>query len=261
MKTVSKPLLKTARAQSCGSTQPMPRRLDRLAILALQALMVAGALWWSASSHAAGLTPLEQRWVDGMSPVIREARSSGLPLDVAVRPQASADDSPVALGFVNGRCKLVLSLRGNPEGQAVLDRIPPGLENPALELMAAHELGHCRRYLDGAWFGLPAGFSPGQMPDGLSPELQEAYRSMKSTRREEGYGDLVALAWTRQQHGELYAQLHAWLVSERRRDYLPGDHHDTLAWLQLARDPAALGPGSIFEAARPLWERALQTQE
>ncbi len=260
MKTVHLPTLKTARGQP-SRTQPLRRRAGALVAVALQGLLVAGALWWSASSHAADLTPLEQRWVDGMSPVIREARSSGLPLDVAVRPQASPDDSPVALGFVKGRCKLVLSLRGNPEGQAVLDRMPQGLEQPALELMAAHELGHCRRYLDGAWFGLPAGFSPGQMPDGLSPELQEAYRSMKSTRREEGYGDLVALAWIRQQHGERYAQLHAWLVSERRRDYVPGDHHDTLAWLQLARDPAALGQGSIFEAARPIWERALQSDE
>lgn len=260
MKTVHTPLLKTARVQSSG-TQPLLRGFNALAVLAAQVLVVAAAMVWSACVHAAGLTPLEQRWVDGMTPVIREARSIGLPLDVAVRPQASADDAPVALGFLNGRCKLVLSLRGNPEGQAVLDRMPPGLENPALELMAAHELGHCRRYLDGAWFGLPAGFSPGQVPEGLSPELQEAYRSMKSTRREEGYGDLVALAWTRQQHAQQYAQLHAWLVSERRRDYLPGDHHDTLAWLQLARDPAGLGPGSIFEAARPIWERALQSDE
>ncbi|WAC73334.1 hypothetical protein OU995_00865 [Roseateles sp. SL47] len=209
---------------------------------------------------AAGLSPLEQRWVNGMGPVIHQARQSGLPLDIAVRAEETPDASPLALGFVNGRCKLVLSLRGNPEGEATLARIPEGLEKPALELMAAHELGHCRRYLDGAWFGLPAGFSASGIPEGLSPELQEAYRSMKSTRREEGYGDLVALAWTRQQHAELYAPLHAWLMSERSRDHIPGDHHDTLAWLRLASNPSALGSGSIFEAARPLWEQALQSE-
>ncbi|SEL73237.1 hypothetical protein SAMN05216359_11532 [Roseateles sp. YR242] len=212
-------------------------------------------------AQAAGLSPLEQRWVNGMAPVIVQARQSGLPLDVAVRPEDAPDAAPVALGFVNGRCKLVLSLRGNPEGEATLARIPQGLESAALELMAAHELGHCRRYLDGAWFGLPAGFAASRIPEGLSPELKQAYLSMKSTRREEGYGDLVALAWTQQQHASLYGQLHAWLVSERSRDYIPGDHHDTLAWLRLASDPAALGKGSIFEAALSVWEQALQSEE
>lgn len=260
MKSSSLSSLSTARRQP-SAAQPLPRRFSTPAFWAMQGLILLGALCWGVTAHAAGLTPLEQRWVDGMSPVILEARNAGMPLDVAIRPQASADDAPVGLGFVNERCKLVLSLRGNPEGDAVLSRIPQGLEKPALELMAAHELGHCRRYLDGAWFGLPAGFSPGQVPAGLSADLQEAYRSMKSTRREEGYGDLVALAWTRQHHADQYAQLHAWLVSERTRDYLPGDHHDTLAWLQLARDPSALGAGSIFDAARPVWELALKSDD
>lgn len=229
--------------------------------LAALGLGLAACLSTALPAQAAGLSPLEQRWVTGMTPVILQARQSGLPLDVAVRPEDAPDAAPLALGFLNGRCKLVLSLRGNPEGEATLARIPAGLENAALELMAAHELGHCRRYLDGAWFGLPAGFSGARIPEGLSPDLEQAYLSMKSTRREEGYGDLVALAWTRQQHADLYAPLHAWLVSERTRDYLPGDHHDTLAWLRLASNPAALGKGSIFEAALPVWEQALQSDE
>lgn len=215
-----------------------------------------------AHAHAAGLTPLEQRWIAGMTPVLAHAKETGMPVDVVVQPQDAPEAAPLALGFRDGRCKLVLSLRGNPEGEATLRRVPEGLEGGALELMAAHELGHCRRYLDGAWFHLPAGFAAGLAPEGLSPDLQRAYLSMKSTRREEGYGDLVALGWTAQRHPAHYAALHAWLSAERGRDLLPGSHHDTLAWLRLARDPKALGSaGSMFEAAGPLWAQALDSDD
>ena len=217
---------------------------------------------FSTTASAAGLTALEQRWISGMTPVLQHARTQGMPVDVVVQPQDAPEASPLALGFKDGRCKLVLSLRGNPEGEAATARLPAGLEDSALELMAAHELGHCRRYLEGAWFNLPAGFSAGQAPEGLSPDLQRAYLSMKSTRREEGYGDLVALSWAAQRHAGQYAALHAWLSSERSRDLLPGSHHDTMAWLKLARDPQALGSApSMFDAALPVWQRGLNLED
>ena len=216
----------------------------------------------STPARAAGLTPLEQRWIAGMTPVLQHAKASGMPVDVVVQPQDAPEAAPLALGFRDGRCKLVLSLRGNPEGEATMQRLPTGLEDSALELMAAHELGHCRRYLDGVWFNLPAGFSAAPAPDGLSPDLQRAYLSMKSARREEGYGDLVALGWTAQRHPAQYAALHAWLSAERARDLLPGSHHDTLAWLKLARDPQTLGSApSMFDAALPVWQRGLNLDE
>ncbi len=214
------------------------------------------------AAQAAGLTALEQRWIAGMSPVLQHAKTSGMPVDVVVQPQDAPDAAPLALGFKDGRCKLVLSLRGNPEGEATIARLPAGLEDSALELMAAHELGHCRRYLDGAWFHLPAGFAAAPVPEDLSPDLQRAYVSMKSARREEGYGDLVALGWTAQRHPGQYAALHAWLMQERSRDLLPGSHHDTLAWLKLAREPKALGSASsMFEAALPVWQSGLTIDE
>nr|WP_297525100.1 hypothetical protein [uncultured Roseateles sp.] len=216
----------------------------------------------STTAHAAVLTALEQRWIAGMTPVLQHARTAGMPVDIVVQPQEAPEAAPLALGFKDGRCKFVLSLRGNPEGEAATQRLPAGLEDSALELMAAHELGHCRRYLEGAWFHLPAGFSATPVPDGLSPDLQRAYLSMKSVRREEGYGDLVALGWTAQRHPDQYAALHGWLMQERSRDLLPGSHHDTLAWLKLARDAKALGSAaSMFEAAKPLWAQALDSDE
>ncbi|WP_457351355.1 hypothetical protein [Roseateles sp. P5_D6] len=213
----------------------------------------------SQTAHAADLTALEMRWLQGITPVIAHARQAlALPVDIVVQPQAEPGTAPLALGFVDGRCKLVLSMRGNPEGQRQIDAIDPALRGPALELMAAHELGHCRRYLDGAWHGVPAGFVAAKPPDGLAADLQQAWLAMRSTRREEAYGDLVGLAWAQARHPALYARLHAWLVAERSTDLIPGSHHDTLDWLALVRDPAMLDGRTMFEAADRVWARGLR---
>lgn len=229
----------------------MSRRL--LACLVLSLVSLAPA------ARAAELTPFEVRWLQGIAPVVAQARQAlALPLDIVVQPQDAPGAAPMALGFVDGRCKLVLSMRGNPEGPRQLEALAPELRNPALELMAAHELGHCRRYLDGAWTRLPAGFVAAKAPEGLAADLQQAWLDMRSTRREEGYGDLVGLAWTREHHPELYARLHAWLVAERSADLIPGSHHDTLDWLALSSDPAALGGQPMFEAAARVWAQGLK---
>jgi hypothetical protein len=221
----------------------------------MSALLCAGL---PLPARAADLTPLETRWLQGVWPVVAHARQQlALPLDIVVQPQDAPGAAPLALAFVDGRCKLVLSMRGNIAAQHQLDAIEPALQAAALELMAAHELGHCRRYLDGAWTLTPAGFVPAKAPDGLAPELRQAWLDMRSTRREEGYGDLVGLAWTRQRHPALYAQLHAWLVKERSAELMPGSHHDTLAWLALATSPDTLDGHTIFEAAEVIWRRGL----
>lgn len=217
--------------------------------------------------HAAELTPTEQRWLQGAWPVVVFARESHVPLDIVVQPQPTPGMAPLALAFVNGRCKLVLSMRGNAEAQRTLERIEPELLDAALELMAAHELGHCRRYLDGAWHGLPAGFAatPNLSSTGPSLAMRLAEEDMRATRREEGYGDLVGLAWTQARHPLLYARLHSWLLSERLRDLQqPGSHHDTRTWLKLAADGRALEQGpssSLFAAALRLWLAGLVEPE
>jgi hypothetical protein len=219
--------------------------------------LLSGAL--SQTAQSADLTPLETRWLQGIWPVANHARQAlELPLDLVVQPQDTPGHAPLSLGFVDGRCKLVLSMRGNPQAQRQLDGIDPALLSATLELMAAHELGHCRRYLDGAWHGVPAGFSPARAPDGLAPDLQQAWLAMRSTRREEGYGDLVGLAWTRERHPALYARLHTWLLAERSAELIPGSHHDTLDWLALAKDPAALEGPTMFDAAHAVWMRGLK---
>ena len=220
---------------------------------------VVALAWASVPSLAAELSATELRWLRGGWPVVAYAKAAGMPLDVIVQPQDAPDAAPLALGFVDGRCKLVLSMRGNPEAEATLERIAPELRDAALELMAAHELGHCRRYLDGSWFGRAAAFT-GDEPPGLDAELRAAYRAMRAVRREEAYADLVGLGWTRLRHPQAYRQLHAWLVEERSRDLVPGSHHDTLAWLRLAGDAGALADPSIFVAAARLWQAGLAAE-
>lgn len=214
----------------------------------------------AAPSQAAELTATESRWLKHAQPVLAFARAQQLPLDIVVQPQANPGAAPLAMAFIDGRCKLVLSMRGNPEAQATLDRIEPALLSATVELMAAHELGHCRRYLDGAWHALPAGFSPA-MPEAVPENLRAAYADMQSARREEAYGDLVGLAWTQQQNPQHYAALHAWLVAERSQDRIPGSHHDTLAWLQLARDGVGAERRSIFAASAAMWTAGLNLDD
>jgi len=223
-------------------------------------LLACFTLFTSLTATAADLTATEMRWLKGAWPVITYAEETKLPLDIVVQPQASPGQAPLALGFAGGRCKLVLSMRGNPEAEATLDRIAPELLNASLELMAAHELGHCRRYLDGAWMGLPAGFTAVE-PEGLTPELRSDYLNMKAIRREEGYGDLVGLAWTQQHHPEAYKRLHAWLLKERSKDLIPGSHHDTLTWVRLAADGRPLNGATPFAGADSLWKTGLTSQE
>jgi hypothetical protein len=216
--------------------------------------------WASGLAAAADLSPTEMRWLRGSWPVVAYAKGAGMPLDIVVQPQPAPGLPPLALAFIEGRCKLVLSMRGNPEAEATLARIEPELLGSAIELMAAHELGHCRRYLDGAWHGVPAGFAHAG-PAGLSDEQREAYESMSAARREEGYGDLVGLAWTAQHHPQHYARLHAWLLAERSHDRVPGSPHDTLVWVRLAADRAVWADPSPFAAAALLWRAGLDADD
>ena len=94
---------------------------------ALRATFASALLLSGLVAQAAGLTPLEQRWIAGMTPVLQHAKGEGMPVDIVVQPQDAPEAAPLALGFRDGRCKLVLSLRGNPEGEATMQRLPAGL--------------------------------------------------------------------------------------------------------------------------------------
>ncbi|HEY0817175.1 MAG TPA: hypothetical protein VGD46_00255 [Rhizobacter sp.] len=208
-----------------------------------------------------GLTELEQRWLRLAWPVVTYARQQALPLDIVVQPQPAAGEAPLAMAYVDGRCKLVLTLRGNPEAESTLHAIPAPLLVPVVEAMAAHELGHCWRYVRGAWHTVPAGFTPPrELRETDDATLRQQWQHMQHTRREEGYADLVGLAWTQHRHPQHYPAVHAWLSRFRDDGGPAGNHHDTLAWVRLAADPSAFTAAATpFEAAWPLWQAGLRT--
>jgi hypothetical protein len=79
----------------------------------------------------------------------------------------------------------------------MLAGVPAEQHGWMIETMVAHEIGHCWRYVQGAWHSLPAGFEQAAS----APEL-----ALQETRREEGYADLVALAWTAQRQPQRYGR-------------------------------------------------------
>jgi hypothetical protein len=216
---------------------------------------VAALVFGAPACQAAGLTPVEERWLQGVWPVLLYARDAGLPLDIVVQPQATPGLPPLAMAFIDQRCKFVLSLRGNPEVEASAGRIDPELFDATLQLMAAHELGHCWRHVSGAWFGLPAGHAFGLADTADAADVSG--RERQAVRREEGYADLVGLAWTREHHRPSYARLYAWLVGERSLNLVPGGHHDTLVWARLATNAERLADKTPFAAADALWAEGL----
>ena len=228
----------------------MDRRLVTVALL----FLAAGA------PQAAELTGTELQWLKAGWPVVAYAKEQKLPLDISVLPEAKPGDAPLAMGFVDGRCKLVLAMRGNPEAENTLAQIEPALLVPVVEAMVAHELGHCWRYVHGAWRTLPAGFVDTSRDDPATrdEELAQLRRDMRETRREEGYADLVGLAWTLSHHAAQYDAVYAWFAKVRDDQPVPGAHHDTRAWLRLVKDRHAFAPGSTpFEQALPLWRNGL----
>ena len=205
------------------------------------------------ASIAADLTDTERRWLHGIAPVLSFARSEKLPLDIIVQPQPTPGVAPLGLAFVDGRCELVLSMRGNPEAQAALERIESTMFDATLELMAAHELGHCRRNLDGWWYALPASFQAESPLKAPGPASSAAEAEWRAQRREEGFADLMGLAWARRQPIH-YPALHAWLFKERTAERVPGGPNDTIAWLRLAENGASLDAPS---GPMALWVRGL----
>lgn len=200
---------------------------------------------------SSALTALETRWLKAGAPVIAYARAQGLPLDIVVQPQAAPDAVPLALGFANGRCKLVLSMRGNAQAEAVLASVRADQKNLMIEAMTAHEIGHCQRYAQGDWHQVPAGFVAPR-----TRRMPALAQELAATRREEGYADLVALAWMHAHHVDDYRAVLDWMGSVRAG--MASGSHDTAPWLVLAGGEAVFdAAGTPFEQAERLWRQGL----
>lgn len=196
---------------------------------------------------AADLTAQEIRWLKAAAPVLAYSQTLHMPVDITVQPQARPDDVALALGFAGGRCKLVLSVRGNPDAERVLAGVQSRQQDLLIETMAAHELGHCWRYARHAWHALPAGFIA-SMPD-------------MATRREEAYADLAALAWVQARHPEQYRQVYRWMTGLRGSVAMSGGGHDTRRWLRLAADGRRLLGHNPFADVAQVWRDGIRQDE
>ncbi len=222
-------------------------------------LWVAWQVLPALAAQAVQLTATERRWLEAALPVLQFARQQALPLDIVVQPQPTPGETPLGMAFVEGRCKLVLSMRGNPEAQATLDRIAPSLVGPVVEAIAAHEMAHCWRHLERVWGSVPEGLANEAWRERVTPDQAELLTHMWRTRREEAYADLVGLAWTLQHHPERYDEVHAWHVQLRAAQEVDTGPHDTRLWVQLARDRDAFAAAApLFERVRPLWVAGLR---
>jgi hypothetical protein len=213
-------------------------------------------------ASAAALTETEARWLQAGASVLAYAKQQKLPIDIIVQPQPQPGAVPLAMGFDGGRCKLVLTMRGNPAAEDVLQALPAPQRALMIEAMTAHEVAHCWRYAQGAWHSVPSGFQQRTPDAALPPEIQKLSQELRETRREEGYADLVALAWMQAAHPGQYGQVYAWLQQVRAAQ--PDSHvsHDTGAWLALAADGAVFPAGATpFEQARTLWKQGLADAE
>ena len=212
----------------------------------------------AAADTTADMSATELTWLQAAAPVLAYARAQQLRLHVVVQPQDTPGQTPVGMAFIEGRCVLVLSMRNNPEAQATLDRMPAGLQGPVVEAIVAHELGHCWRHLQQSWGTLPSGLVELSGFSQVTAEQELLLKDMWRTRREEGFADLVGLAWTLQQHPAHYAAVHAWHVRERAEQPVNTGPHDTRVWITLAQDPAAFGAGrTVFERVHGLWQAGL----
>lgn len=213
-------------------------RFIRLLLAAVPLLPLLAAT----AAGAAELTAVEQRWIAASTAVLDAAAAEGLPVGIVVQPQAAPGATPVAMAYVDGRCKLVFTLRGNPAADTLLADAPAALQPLLMEVVIAHELGHCWRHAQGAW----------QPATG-------------SDWREEAYADLAALAWTAQRHPERYAEVHAWLSALRIGH--AGSAHDTRPFLAAVREPTRFAAaaanagdsGSGFAQALRLWQQAIES--
>jgi len=198
------------------------------------------------------------KWLRAGWPVVTYAEQHGLAIDITARENAKPGDMPLAMGYENGRCQLVLSMRGNPDAENILADIPAEQLDAVVEAITAHEIAHCWRYAQGVWHQLPAGFVEAVGDTNETRELAKIKQEMRLTRREEGFADLVGLAWTADRHPEQYAQVHQWFEKIRRDQPVDGSYHDTRVWISLAKDPSAFNQAATpFEQVQALWDTGL----
>lgn len=227
-------------------------------------LLISLLLLCTNFASAAELTDMETRWLTAGSAMLKYAKKElKLPIDIIVQPTGKPTDVPLALGFQDGRCKLVLTMRNRTNVEDVLASVPAEQRPLMIEAMFAHEVGHCWRYVQGQWHEMPAGFEEHNHAEQAAHNAAQA-QELEQTRREEGFADLAALAWIQQRHPEQYGAVAEWMRQVRQpSSSSPAvGSHTTMEWLQLAPTGEAFTAElPLFEQASSLWQKGLLNQD
>ena len=106
-------------------------------------LLISLLLLSSSFASAASLTDMETRWLTAGSAMLKYAKTElKLPIDIIVQPTGKPTDVPLALGFQDGRCKLVLTMRNRTNVEDVLASVPAEQRPLMIEAMFALSLIH-----------------------------------------------------------------------------------------------------------------------
>jgi hypothetical protein len=175
----------------------------------------------------------EARWVAAAESAVAFGRSQGLPIELQVQSgdQLSKGHTPIGIWSEDGKCTVVISVRDNPTAKRLTDQIDEDLVDLFLTGAAIHEVGHCYRRLNGYPHNeqlLPIVANIGPVRDWFNRRI----------RTEEAYADMYEVAWLARFHPGRFDAMVSQIL--RIRTYFREPKHDTLAWLEAARQE---GPG------------------
>lgn len=200
----------------------------------------------AASAFAAEAS--EAQWIAAAQHAVAFGKAHGLQIDLeVVHGNGLSGHTPIGVWSENGRCTLVVSARDNPTAARLADMIEPGLIDLFLHGAAMHEVGHCYRRLN----GYPHNEKLSPLVAWIAPMRSWFARRI---RTEEVFADMTEVAWLARYHPERFEAMLGQIHRVRTRFLEP--KHDTLAWLDAARESRADETGgNVFQHAERLMLR------
>lgn len=200
------------------------------------------ALALAAPVHASAAAS-EAQWIAAARHAVAFGKAHGLDIELEVEQgNGLSGHTPIGVWNENGRCTLVVSARDNPTARKLTDMIEPELLELFLHGAAMHEVGHCYRRLNGH----PHNEKLLPVVAWIAPVRSWFARRI---RTEEVFADMTEIAWLARYHPERYDAMVAQIQRVRKRFLEP--KHDTLAWLDAAREEGVRDDGgaNVFQLA------------
>lgn len=190
-------------------------------MLSLSLLLAACCLGThaSAAQPATALNADEQEIATEFSAMTALADPLGIRFRTRMVIDAQDGDNPVAMGYEDGTCTLVVRVRGNSLYQRLIlarDGHPRDLK---LRAILAHEMGHCFRH----FFARGARAAPGsadrvaeRAAEPAPDRTPDAAADRRQRRDSEDQADLFALAWAAIYNPGEADEVRAYLIEVRK---------------------------------------------